>query len=175
MVLTNLSSMISLQFNQVIHLFPFLQWVSLTQQYTFANPYYILIKFHLINLCFLKVEFRTLTTPDCLTAKQRHVTHISQSDVPKKNELGSEQCEEAAAHWETYVMIKLVSLQDWQWHRSCHLVLNVIGAEFWWQQEREAPTVSWALFLAVKLDPFCQSLPNFSMSYLLSIRNSFLI
>lgn len=69
--------------------------------------------------------------------------------MPKENELGSEQCEEAVTYWEICVMINLVSLQDWQQQSSCSLVLNVIGAEPWWQQ-RKLSQYGWALFLAVK-------------------------
>lgn len=68
---------------------------------------------------------------------------------PQKNEIRSEQCQEAAAHWEICVMIRPDYLQDWQLQSFCHPVLNVIGAELWWQQK--LPQCGWALFLAVKL------------------------
>lgn len=77
------------------------------------------------------------------------MTRIGQSDMPKEKELGSEQCEEAAPYWQVCVMINLVSLQDWLWQSSCRLVLDVIEAELWWQQEN-LPQGGWAMFLAVK-------------------------
>lgn len=145
----------------------------LTRQHTFANPHYIWIIFQPINMCLSKVEQGTLRTAGCLAERVKHVTCISQAGTPKKNELGSEQCDKPMTHWEMCVMINLVSLQHWQWQSSCHLVLNVIGAELWWQQEKLSQCGE-ALFMAVKLDSFWRSLLDFSMSYLLALRNSFL-
>lgn len=132
--LKSLPSMMSLQFNYVIPLFSSVG--ILTRYHTFVNLHYILIIFQPINICLSKVEYGTLTTAGCLVERLKHVTCISQSDMPKKNETGSEQCNKTVTHWEMCVMINIVSLQHWQRQSSCHLVLNVIGAELWWQQEK---------------------------------------
>lgn len=76
----------------------------LTRYHTFANPHYIWIIFQPINMCLSKVEYGTLTTAGCLVERVKHVTYISQSDMPKKNEIGSEQCDKTMTHWEMCVI-----------------------------------------------------------------------
>lgn len=125
----------------------------LASGHTFENLHYMLIISHLINMPLPKVESRTLTSPDAFTAWLWHVTFIGQS-----------RCAHTR-RWATwrghYLLGNLlwygISLHDGQGQSFWRLLLNVMGAELWWQQ------LPW---VAVTLrDSFCGSLLDFSTSY----------